>query len=288
MKYLKFSPFYLISLLPLTFLYVISDFTFFLMYNVLKYRRKVVRQNLENAFPKKNLSEIIHIEKGFYKHFCDVIFEAIKTLTITKKEVINRFAVKNNDLIDQFYNEKRDIIMYGAHFSNWEWASFLPLFQSHQLTSFYQKLSNGYFDELMQQIRGRFGLICIESQKGYKTLNLLKQKNILTLNLIIGDQKPQINSSKYWTTFLNQDTAFLIGADKIAKKMNQVVVFPEYKKLKRGKYELNFILLEENSQGNKDEEIIEKYIRVLENLIIKNPELWLWSHRRWKLKKPQE
>ena len=257
-------------------------------YYIFKYRRKVVRLNLENAFPNKTKSEIIRIEKAFYHHFSDVIFEMLKTLTINKKTVFKRLSIKNNALIMGFFEQKKDIIMYGAHYSNWEWGILLPLFLSHKTTTFYQKLSNKYINELMQLIRKRFGMLCVESKQGYKTLAKLRQDNILTINYIVGDQNPKRNSSKYWTKFLNQETAFLIGADRIAKKMNQVVVFPLFKKLKRGTYELEFILIDDNTIVAKGDEIIEKYVRVLENQIKKTPELWLWSHRRWKLRKPQE
>lgn len=288
MKFIKFYPLYLFSLLPLPLLYLVSDIAFFFTYYLLKYRRKVVRGNLQNAFPNKSLPEIIRIEKTFFRHFCDVLFELIKTLTISKKTVFKNFSVKNSTLVEHYYKEKKDIILYGGHLGNWELTSHLPLFFPYQVTAFYQQLSNNYFNELMLLIRSRFGLVCIESKKGYKTLSKFRDENVLTMSMIVGDQNPRKNSSKYWTTFLNQETAFLVGADRIAKKMNQVVIFPLIKKIKRGVYEMELILIDENSKQRKGEEIIEKYIRILEEQINKTPELWLWSHRRWKLKKPQD
>ena len=283
MKYLKFSLFYIISIFPLSVIYMISDIAFVVVYYIFRYRRKVVRLNLENSFPDKTLVEIIEIEKGFYKHFSDVAFESIKILTISKKSISKRFHIKNIELVEQIYKQKKDIILYTAHYGNWEWLSFLPLFIPHQGTTLYKELSNKYFDQLMKLIRCRFGTFCFDSNGGYKSIVKLKQENILSMNCIIGDQSPTKNASKHWVKFLNMETAFLIGVDRIAKKLNHTVLFPSFKKIKRGRYEIEFKLIGENNEQNKDHEIIDKYASILENTINEAPELWLWSHRRWKL-----
>ena len=287
MKHIKFLPFYLISIFPLPVLYIISSIVFVVTYHIFRYRREVVRSNIKYSFPDKTLDEIIEIEKGFYKHFCDIIFESIKILTINKKSIKNRFHIKNIELIEQIYKQEENIILYTAHYGNWEWFSFLPLFVPYQVTTFYQVLSNKYFDQLMILIRSRFGLICFESNSGYKGIVKLKQENILSLNCIIGDQSPYKDAAKqHWVKFLNRETAFLIGADKIAKKLNYKVLFPLFKKLERGKYEVEFKLIERNDTQNNRHEIIDKYAGILENAINEAPEIWLWSHRRWKLTNP--
>ena len=144
-------------------------------------------------------------------------------------------------------------------------------------------MSNNYFGELMQKVRLRFGVLCVESKNGYRTILKLSKENINTLNIIIGDQSPGGNSSKQWVDFLQRDTAFLIGADRIAKKGNHAVVFPSFKKIKRGQYEITFTLIEEFPKQCESNAIIDKYAKVLEETIQASPELWLWSHRRWKL-----
>lgn len=286
MKYLKFFPFYLVSILPFSVLYFFSNTLYVTVYHIFKYRRKIVRLNLENSFPNKSHAKIIEIEKGFYKHFCDITFEAIKILTIRKKVIKKRFGIKNIELVEQVYLQKKDITLYTAHYGNWEWLSFLPLFMNHQGITLYQKLSNNYFDQLMRLIRSRFGAYCIESKNGYKTIIKIKQQNILSLNCLIGDQSPGKNASKHWVTFLNRETAFLIGADRIAKKLNHTILFPLFKKLKRGKYQIEFILIEKDEKQLNSHDIIDKYARILENSINSSPEMWLWSHNRWKLTKP--
>ena len=136
MKYLKFFPFLILSIIPLPVLYVFSDFMYILVYHLVKYRRPVVRTNLLNSFPHKSLIEITTIEKKFYKHFCDTAFESIKTLTLSKKTINKRFIIKNSTLIETLYKQNKSIILYTSHYGNWKWFSFLPLFFPHHLKAF--------------------------------------------------------------------------------------------------------------------------------------------------------
>lgn len=269
-------------------MYLVSDFVFILIYYFIKYRRGVVRSNLENSFPDKTKTEIIRIEKKFYKHFCDLIFETIKALTISEKTIKKRFRIKNKEIIEQAYFRNESVIMYTGHYGNWEWLSFLALFLSHQTTTFYQKLSNSYFNDLMLVIRSRFGAICIESAQGYRALIKFREEKQLTFNCIIGDQSPSKTSSIHWVNFLNQETAFLVGAERIAKKTNYLLVYPSIKKERRGIYELEYKLISNNPKQMEKSEIINLYAQKLEESIILSPELWLWSHRRWKLTKPNK
>jgi len=280
---IKYLPFYALSFLPMYILYIFSDLAFLMVYYVFKYRRKVVLTNLKNSFPSKSAAEIKDIEKDYYRHFCDILIESVKVLTIRTKEINKRFRVTNPELIQRIFESKKSIVLYTAHQGNWEFLAFLPLFIPFQVIAFYHPQSSKYFDGLMKILRQRFGVLCIESNKGYKTIMNFTQSDILTMSYIIGDQSPRMDSTKHWVNFLNQETAFLIGADRIAKKSNQVVIFPSYKKLKRGYYELEFKVVEEESIGKKNFEIIEKYAKLLEETIENSPEMWLWSHRRWKL-----
>lgn len=284
MKKIKFFPFYLLSIIPIQLLYVLSDIFYFVIYNVIKYRRTVVAENLKKAFPNKNNAELKEIEKGFYHHFCDLIFESIKTLTMGKKGIQKRFQLQNIEIINKLYEQNKSIVLYAAHLGNWEWQAFFPQFiDSHQVTAFYQPLSNKYFDELMKIIRSRMGILCVPSQQGYKTLLKLKAEKKLTFNLIIGDQSPSGNSSKYWTNFLHNKTAFLVGADVISKKSDCAVLYPMSTKIKRGIYKTEFILLESSPKKADKFSVVEKYSKALEENILKQPDLWLWSHNRWKL-----
>lgn len=264
-------------------LYFLSDIAFVIVYYLLKYRREVVIGNLMRSFPERSKGEIKVIEKSFYKHFCDIWFESVKTLIISKEEVKKRYFIKNPELLQKYYDEGRSVILYSAHQGNWEWLSLLMIYMPYQLTSLYQPISNRYFGKIMKIQRERFGMICVESNNGYRSIVAFSKKNILTLNIIAGDQSPQGDSAKHWVEFLNQKTAFLIGADRIAKKCNQVVIFPSISKISRGHYELELKVIEEMPGNCNNGEIIDRYVELLEETIMKSPALWLWSHKRWKL-----
>lgn len=285
LKYLKYLPFYLLSLLPLWLLYWIADGLYWIVFYLVGYRKKVVTDNIQGSFPEKSAAEIEALVKGFYHHFCEQMIESIKVLSVSRSEAKRRLKISNLTEIEALFAEKRDVILYAGHHGNWEWISFLPLFFNYQLTAFYQPLSNKYFDGLMLLIRQRFGLICVPSAQGYKALVDFKRKGILTMNLLLSDQSPGKKAPKQWVPFLHRDTAFLLGADRIAKKTNQVLVFPSFKKPQRGTYELEFQVMEFNPESSSSEAIVLEYARTLEKTIIAAPELWLWSHRRWKLKK---
>lgn len=288
MKYFKFLPFYILSIIPLAVLYLVSDVMFIVVYHIMKYRRTVVQTNLKNSFPDKTENEITQIEKRFYKHFCDTAFESIKALTMSKKSINKRFKIKNEGIINELHAQNKSIILYTSHYGNWEWFSFLPLFMPYQVQAFYQEVSNSYFNDFMLVLRSRFGVQCVESNQGYKTMVKVQQAGTLTMTCMIGDQSPRKKSSKHWMTFLNQETAFLIGADRIAKKLDQKVLYVSVQKPKRGKYEIEFIPLEDTSNQSNDDELITKYAKLLERSIVQKPELWLWSHKRWKLTPPDQ
>ncbi|MBO6515736.1 MAG: lysophospholipid acyltransferase family protein [Bacteroidia bacterium] len=270
------------------FLWLLSDVSYYILYHVLGYRRKVVRDNLKNAFPTYTEEALVDIEKKFYHHFCDLALETLKCLSISNRQIRKRFKVKNPEIFETYYKQNKSVILYTAHQGNWEWIAFLPLFVNHQLTAFYQPLNNGYFDEFVKLIRQRFGVLCIPSDRGYRTMMELERQNVLTINCIIGDQSPQKKSTKHWVNFLNQDTAFFIGADRIARKSDHVVIFPVYRKIGRSCYELEFRLLNDEAGKTEPNAIVNQYAEILQETIQKQPELWLWSHRRWKIKKPSK
>lgn len=281
--YIKYLPFYAISLLPMPLLFRVSDFTFALVFYIIRYRRKVVQENLQHSFPSKSTSELKKIERDFYRHFCDILFEAIKTLTASKKFVRKHLKIENPDVLENYLQDRKNILLYTAHQGNWEWLIFLPLFFTCRANTFYKPLKNKYFDGLTKRIRERFGVHCVPSEKGYRTIIALKNNDLPIINCIIGDQSPAKTGTKYWCEFLNRKTAFFAGAEKIAKKTDPVVFFPHFKKLSRGYYELNFQLIDDRPSRTDNTELVREYAQNLENAIAQSPELWLWSHRRWKL-----
>ncbi len=285
LKSLKYIPVLLLSRLPFWLVYILSDISFFLLYYLVRYRTTTVRKNLTASFPGKGISEIKSIEKAFYRHFTDLIFESGKFISISEKAIKRRFQVLNAEVFEDFFKQGRSLIMYTAHYGNWEWLAAIPLSLSHKVLTFYQPLKSAYYEALMKDARERFGAVAVPSKKGYKTVVELGSQGALSLTCIIGDQRPKKNSSRHWIKFLNQDTPFLIGADRIARKTNYPVFFPLIKKTSRGHYTLEFVKVIENPNEATAEEIIERYASILEEAIIETPHLWLWSHNRWKLKR---
>lgn len=280
-KSIKFAPFYILSLLPFWIIFRLAQLAYFFLFVLIGYRKKVVYQNLQNSFPNKSEEEI-HLEaKKFYRHFCEIFIESVKLLTISRKQIKKRYSFKNLNILEELYSDNKSIILYAAHFGNWEWMASLQLHTKYQMYSFYQKQSNKYFDDFMIKIRERFGNTCVESQSGFKVLLKNNRAKNLTITYVIGDQSPMIKSSMHWTTFLNQETAFLVGSDKMAKKCNQQLIYPHVTQKKRGYYELEFKIIPMDSEI----EPVETYASLLEKNIEEQPELWLWSHRRWKRKR---
>jgi Kdo2-lipid IVA lauroyltransferase/acyltransferase len=285
--YLAIPFIYLISVLPFPVLYVFSDFLYLVIYYVIGYRKKVVLENMRNAFPEKSDAEIRRICKEFFKYLCDLVLETIKTMTISKKEIIShcRFDPASFDLLSRLAGENKSIIMVMGHYGNWEWAGhpYSLLLKKFQLFVLYHPVENKHFDKLMYDIRTRNGTKLIDMKHTYK--EMLAHRNEVTTTVFIADQTPQ-PSSAYWTTFLNQETPVFKGSEVIARKLNLPVVYAYMKRVKRGYYEMFAELLTENPAAMADGELTELHTKRLEQQIMAQPETWLWSHRRWKHKRP--
>ncbi len=264
-------------------LYALSDVIFFIMYYVIRYRRKIVFNNLTGSFPEKSKAEIRHLERKFYVHFSNLMIESLKNLSDSGKTIEKRMNFINIELMKTYHSQGKSIILYAAHFGNWEWLAILPFFVSYRMIAFYQPLSNSLFDELIKKSREKYGITAVPSAHAYKALKTYNDEGELTLSLVLGDQSPPRDSTKVWLNFLNRETAFIVGAGKMAKKLDHVVVFPHFTKKARGYYDIEFKVIHADEDENSENPYIKGYARELEKSIRINPDLWLWSHRRWKL-----
>jgi len=276
------------SLLPLRVLYVFSDFIFLLLYYFPSYRRKVVATNLKNAFPEKSDEELKSIEKKFYKHMADIFVETFKLIHMSEKEQKKRFTYNNIEIIDKLRQEKRDIIAVLGHYNNWEWPTLLPFFLKYKIVIIYKPLQNKYFNGFINKQRSKHGIVLTPMSQIIREIINYRKNDINTLSVFLSDQTPAKGEIKYWTTFLNQDTPVYLGVEKIASKYDMAVVFFHIQKVKRGYYNLNIELLFDHTAGLPDHLITEAHTRKLEDIIKEKPEFWLWSHRRWKHKRPVE
>jgi len=275
---------WLISILPFPILYLFSNFICFLLYNVIGYRKAIVRANLQNSFPLKSNSERKYIEKAFYKHLADLILETIKGMTISKSSLLQRLALTNPEIFESLYADKRSCIVVMSHCGNWEWVcTVAQLSAPHHAQSVYKTLSNASWDSWFYKIRSRYGTQTFPMEKTLRVMT--ENANLITATAFIGDQNPANGKNAYWTTFLNQDTCFMMGSEKIARKMDQCVYYLQVRKVKRGFYTAEMILLCEQPKETKEGEITEMIARATERDIVEDPAYWLWSHRRWKYKR---
>jgi len=276
---------YLLSLLPFGLLYLISDFVFFIIYHLVGYRKQVVKTNLRNAFPTYTGQQIDKITHDFYKYFCDLLLETFKTLTISQKSMLRHCTLSptTQQLFDRLNQEKKSVILVLGHFGNWEWAgNTFSLLCHQQLYVIYHPLHNKYFDGLMYRMRTRFGTRLIAMKNVYK--DMLKNKGAINTTAFIADQTPSPDNA-YWTIFLNQDTPVFKGTEVIAKKLDLPVVYTRVRRVKRGYYEIDADILHNSPRNTVDGEITELHTKRLEQDIMLQPEIWLWSHRRWKHKR---
>lgn len=289
MRLLIFYVLYIIArlvfFLPLKVLYVISDICCFFVYRVIRYRLETVRTNLRNAFPEKSESELRQIEERFYKHFCDLFLEVNFVLFVSKRRAQKMVSFKNIELLNEFYDRGKSIVAVGAHYCNWEILSIIALYDKHLTIGAYKPLKNKHFENFINKSRQKFGGFPVPMHDVARMALKMSQEGKPFFLGLISDQTPAKGDIRYWTTFLNQDTPVFLGTEKIAKKTNQPVMFCNMRKLSRGRYEVDFVVLTENPKDTKSYEITEMHVQELEKLIREAPEYWLWSHRRWKHKK---
>ena len=276
-----------LSYLPLSLLYGISDLLFFIIYRVAGYRKSVVRKNLLNSFPEKSRVEILQIEKAFYRHLCDLIIESIKLFSISQDELQTRFTIRNPDVLDEYHTNNQSLILIMGHYNNWELSgTSLNLHVPHQVKGIYQPLSNKFFEKVFSQSRTKFGAHLIPKSEVRQTF--IKYSNDLTMIVFGIDQSPTRSKKVHWTNFLNQDTAVHVGAELFAKLYNYPVFFLDVHKVKRGYYAGDLVLLTDCPQDFAEGELTRLFTAHLEKLIIEKPAFWLWSHKRWKRKKPED
>lgn len=274
---------YLISLFPFWLIYLIADGIYFLLYYVTRYRRKVVDENLLNAFPEKPVEERRIIRKQYFHYLADLLAESIKLLTISEQEVVKRVHVTNPELITDAFKNGQSVLGILGHYGNWELGAlrFSQLFNEPRIIV-YKPLSNKFFDNFSIKMRSRFGATLVD-MKGI-TRKLLQYRNQRTVTVIVGDQTPAKSEIKYFTDFLNQQTAVFLGVEKLAKFTNSMVVFCDVRRVKRGYYQCSFVPMFTEPKTTADYEITNSHVQYLEKVIQNEPQYWLWSHRRWKFK----
>ena len=281
-----FAFLYLLSLLPLRLLYLLSDILFFPLFYVVKYRRKVVEKQLAECFPEKTVRERLAVERQFYHFFCDYVMEVIKMFSISREEMKRRMEFTNLDevRVDLEREDKKFCFLYLGHYCNWEYiaslSSWIPDMHGGQI---YHRIYNKAFDELFLRLRGQFGGESILMKDTLRRILTLRKQEKKVMIGFIADQLPKLENMNHWAHFLNHETSFFIGAERIAKQVDAALYYVDVERVKRGYYEAEFVRLHENPSELPDFKLTEIYYQRLEEMIKAQPELYLWSHNRFRL-----
>ena len=278
-----------VSLLPLRLLYVFSDIEYIIMYHVVRYRRNIVRNNLTSAFPQKDFKEIKHIERKFYRWFCDYFFEAIKLMSISREELQRRFVVTNSDDVEQCFREGQDVATILGHYCNWEWLSnvgiYLPAERIKGLI--YKPLRSKAMDEVYKCLRSHHGGTPIPKNDILRHLVKYRKENKRSIFGYIADQGPKWQDIHLWLSFLNHETPVFTGAERIMRKMNNAVFYVEMSRPRRGYYQCTYRLITKDPNSLDTYEITRRFFSMLEETINKEPAYYLWTHNRWKRTKEE-
>jgi Kdo2-lipid IVA lauroyltransferase/acyltransferase len=273
---------WVISILPFPLLYLFSDFVCFIVYNLIGYRKGVVRENLALALPHLTEKERKDIEVKFYHHMCDMFLEMIKTLSISKKEIEKRFVFTNLEVYKDLEKKNKSIALLCAHYASYEWVVSMNRYISFKGYGIYKKIANKYFDKLVHDIRSKFKANLITTKETASRIEKNYNEGVLSLYGFASDQSPREDKIICWEHFMGVETPIHTGAEMLAKKYDMNVIFLKTKKIKRGYYEGTFELMAENPKETDRFEISKDFIKRVEKQIYEAPEYYLWTHKRWK------
>jgi KDO2-lipid IV(A) lauroyltransferase len=280
MYYLLFGLLYLVSLLPLRVLYVLSDFIYFIVYKLLGYRKKVVMHNLSIAFPHKTEAEKEAIASKFYRNFTDTFIETIKFISVPQAYIRKR-CDGDVSIVHELYKQGRSIQVLAGHNFNWELVNLaLAPVMPGKVLAVYLPLNSAAFERLFRYIRTRFGTMLIAATRMKD--DMLPHRGTQYIIGLVADQSPGVPSKAYWVQFFGRPTGFLRGPENAARRNDYPVVFVHFTKRKRGYYTAHVELITDNASALPEGQLTKTYVNHLERVMTEHPELWLWSHRRWK------
>lgn len=275
----------IISKVPFAALYFVADAFYLLNKYVIRYRYDVVRNNLRNAFPDRSDRELSILTEQIFRNLADVLVETIKGIAISREELESRMEINIPQSIQALANRGQPLMFLSAHYGNWEWlVLYCSIHLPRPIMGAYQPFHNQRFDDFMLKTRTRFGGTMVSATDLIR--QTIKQRKIIKALALLIDQTPARHERKYWTKFLNQDTAFIDGTDSLAFLTGMPVVLVSMKRQKRGHYEVSLKLIAEPPYSKNGQTVVKRYARELEATILSDPSNWLWTHRRWKLSRP--
>lgn len=279
---LSFPLLWIISILPFRIFYWFSDFIYLIVYYIIGYRKKTVKENLALALPHLTDKERLCIEKKSYHHLCDMFLEMIKTMTISAAEMNKRFVITNIELVQEYENKGKSAVLLASHYASWEW-----LLSMNEKTKFkgigvYKKIANTHFDQLIRDIRSKYNAELIETTAAIPLMAENQKNGILAIYGLASDQSPKLNRAFHWNTFMGIEVPVHTGAEMLSKKYDLNVLFVKVKKVRRGFYEATFIPITDNPRSIPDFEITNTFLREVEKQILEAPEYYFWTHKRFK------
>lgn len=276
---------FLIGIIPFVLLYPFSDLMYVLLYRIIGYRKRVIFENLSLSFPNIEKQELKRLIGLSYKNLTDILVEGIKGFTMTRSQIRRRHKVLNPEIVETFFKSGKSIIALPTHYGNWEWGALSPglFIKNFNIIGFYKPFSNPFVDRFMRKNRSRTGTTLASIYETSKIFEQLKDKP--TIYIMAADQSPSNTDKAYWIDFLGRNTAFLHGPEKYARNYDIPLVYVDIQRVKRGYYELTLSVLADKPSELEEGEITRRYAKMLESQISRKPENWLWSHKRWKLKR---
>ena len=278
---------WIISRLPFAVFYLLSDVVCFILYRLIGYRKSVVQGNLKIAFPDLAPTELLQIEKKFYTHLCDLFLEIIKSMGMRKEEMLERFQVKNIEVLKTFEEQNRSIFLVCGHYASWEWMMSLGYHIKHKGYGIYRPISNPYFDALIKRIRSRHDAYIIPQKESVSIIKNKEDSGELGIYGFASDQSPRPKPLTYWRSFLGVHVPVYNGAERLAIELDVPVVFAKIKRVKRGYYELEFKTLTDQPKSLKKNEITDLFTKWLEAQIKEDPSQYFWTHKRFKYAKKE-
>ena len=273
---------WLLSILPFRLLYLFSDFVYVIIYYIIGYRKKTVRENIALALPHLSKKERLVIERKSYHHMCDMFLEMIKTMTISESEMDKRFQFVNIEIYKDLEKKGKSIALMCAHYASYEWVISINSKINFKGFAIYKRINNKYFDKLVRDIRSKFKANLITTKETIPTIRENFKNNVLGIYGFASDQSPRISSAFHWNTFMGVEVPVHTGAEMLAKKYDMNVVFLKVEKVKRGYYKAQFQTLSENANEVPNYEITDQFLKLVEQQIHEAPEYYLWTHKRWK------
>lgn len=286
LQVIAYAAFYLVSLLPYRALYALSDALHVIVYDVARYRLKVVRRNLATSFPEKGQAELRAIERGFYRWLCDYFVETIKLMSVSRAELLRHVEFRGVEALEDSFDRGQPCATILGHYGNWELLSATGIvFRRHPeavVGLVYHPLRNRVFDRLFIKIRQSMGGVCVPKQDILRYLAKFRSQGVMNVFGYIADQAPKYQNIHLWLPFLGHDTPVFTGAERIMRKMDNTVFYIDVERPARGKYVYTFKPMTDKPGELPEYEITRRFFAMLEQTIRRNPSCYLWSHNRWK------